>query len=112
MAAEYHCVIAVTGAIDYITDGRQLVKLHNGHPMMARVTGMGCTATALIGAFLAISPSPLEATVAALACLGVAGERASRDGSGPGSLQAYLLNELYQLNAEILNAELDVTLGA
>ena len=108
-AAEHHMVIAVTGATDYIADGQQLIKLQNGHPMMARVTGTGCTATALIGAFLGIAETPLIAATSALACLGVAGERASRNSSGPGSLQVQLLDELYLLNQDILNTDLKIS---
>ena len=101
-AAEHNMVIAVTGATDYITDGQQLVKLENGHPMMAKVTGTGCTATALIGAFLAVCSQPLEAATAGLACLGLAGEQASKACPGPGSLQLRLLDELYQLSQDHL----------
>ena len=108
-AAEHQVVIAVTGATDYITDGSQLVKLQNGHPMMARVTGTGCTATALIGAFLGTSETPFLAATCALACLGVAGERASRHCPGPGSLQTRLLDELYLLNREILETDLTIS---
>ncbi len=109
-AAEHNIVIAVTGATDYITDGKKLVKLDNGHPMMARVTGTGCTATALIGAFLAICDAPLEAAVAGLACLGLAGERASIESPGPGSLQVKLLDELYQLNQDLLMNNVKLTI--
>ena len=109
-AIEHDLVIAVTGATDYITDGVQLVKLENGHPMMAKVTGTGCTATALIGAFLATCDTPLEAAVSALACLGLAGERASKECPGPGSMQLRLLDELYQLNNDILTSELKLTI--
>ena len=107
-AAEHQMVIAVTGATDYITDGQKLVQLQNGHPMMARVTGTGCTATALIGAFLGVSETPLLAATSALACLGVAGERASRNCPGPGSLQVRLLDELYLLDQKTLNTELNI----
>ncbi len=46
-------VIALTGTIDRITDGAQFVSIENGHPLMARVTAMGCAASALTAAFLA-----------------------------------------------------------
>lgn len=108
-AAEHQLVIAVTGATDYITDGQQLIQLDNGHPMMAKVTGTGCTATALIGAFLAVCDTPLEAAVSALACLGVAGERASRECPGPGTLQLRLLDELYQLDQDSLSHTLKLS---
>ena len=108
-ATEHNVVIAVTGATDYMTDGQQLIQLNNGHPMMAKVTGVGCTATALIGAFLAVSETPLIATVSALACLGIAGELASKDCPGPGSLQLRILDELYQLDQTKVQRQLKLS---
>ena len=46
-------VVALTGTVDRITDGAQRVAIENGHPLMARVTAMGCAASALTAAFLA-----------------------------------------------------------
>ena len=97
-AREHHLIIAVTGATDYVTDGYDVYKINNGHRMMARVTGTGCTATAIIGAFLAVCDTPLIATVSGLACLGIAGQLASMDCPGPGSLQLRILDELYLLD--------------
>ena len=93
-------VVAITGAVDFVTDGTRLGELHNGHPLMARVTGLGCSATALIGAFLAIEPDAFIATVAGLAVFGVAGEIAAQRSAGPGSLQVALLDALYNLDQE------------
>jgi len=93
-------VVAITGAVDFVTDGTRLGELHNGHPLMARVTGLGCSATAIIGAFLAIEPDAFSATVAGLAVFGVAGEIAAQHSAGPGSLQAALLDALYNLDQE------------
>ena len=55
-------------------------------------------ATAVIGAFLAVEPDPLEATAAALAYVGLAGERAAAVSSGPGSLQVNLLDAMYNIS--------------
>ena len=95
-------VVAVTGATDYITDGARVRAVHNGDAMMARVTGMGCTATALVGAFLAIEPDALVATTHALAVLGVAGEMAAAKAAGPGSFQMHILDSLYALDEATL----------
>lgn len=101
-AKELGMVLAVTGSTDYIADSERLVSIDNGHPMMARVTGTGCTATALTGAFLATTPDPWLATVASITCLGIAGERAAARSLGPGSLQVNMLDELYQLDADTI----------
>jgi hydroxyethylthiazole kinase len=65
---------------------------------MARVTGLGCTATALVGACLAAEPNVVHAAVAALTALGVAGELAAEQAAGPGSLQMMLLDALHALD--------------
>ncbi len=101
-ARRHNTVIGITGATDIITDGERVIRIHNGHPMMTRVTGTGCTATALIGAFLGIEQDPLIATVAGIACLSVAGELAAKNSRGPGSLQLNILDELYNLTPETL----------
>lgn len=100
LAVEKQTVVAVTGVVDYVTDGRQLTEIHNGHPLMARVTGLGCSATAVIGAFLAVEPDAFTATVAGLTVFGVAGEIAAEKSAGPGSLQVALMDALYLLDRE------------
>lgn len=102
LARRIGAVVAVTGAVDYVTDGARVVAIRNGHPMMARVTGMGCTATAITGACLAVEPDRLAAAVHALAILGVAGELAVGRSRGPGSLQLELIDALYGLDEAAL----------
>ncbi|KAA8483375.1 hydroxyethylthiazole kinase [Arcticibacter tournemirensis] len=94
-------VVCVSGAADIIIHESRVVKLSNGDPLMSKVTGLGCTASALIGAFVAVNPAdPFLATVSAMAFLGVAGELAARKSAGPGSLQLNLLDVLYSLPQE------------
>ena len=108
-AREYRLVIAVTGASDYVTDGNEVYKIDNGHPMMARVTGTGCTATALIGAFLAVCDKPLVAAMSGLVCLSIAGELSSRNCPGPGTLQLRLLDELYRMDQSTIENFINVS---
>ena len=91
------CVVAVSGPTDVIVGGGRVVRVRNGHPLMARVTGLGCTATALIGACAAVNASALEAAVHGMALNGIAGEVAAERAEGPGTLQLYLLDALYRL---------------
>jgi hydroxyethylthiazole kinase len=109
LAEAHGCVVAVTGAVDYITDGRRMLRVANGHPLMSRVTGLGCTATALVGAFLACNDSPLLAAAQALAVLGVAGEIAAGGAHGPGSLQMRLLDALYELDEPTLTTRAHIS---
>jgi len=108
LASESHTVVAITGAVDYVTDGERVAEIHNGHPLMARVTGLGCSATAVVGAFLAVEPDAWTATVAALAVFGAAGEVAAGWAAGPGSLQVALLDALYTLDEATLQTRLQV----
>jgi len=92
--------VAVTGAVDRVTDGERVVEIEGGHPLMALVTALGCSATALAGAFLAVEADPVLATTASLAVLGLAGSRAGADAAGPGSLRWRLLDELHSLGED------------
>ena len=98
LAARLGCVVAVTGAVDYVTDGRRTLSISNGHVMMTRVTALGCSATALIGAFLAAHADPVFASAAALAVIGLAGEIAARDAAGPGTFRQRLIDALYAMD--------------
>jgi hydroxyethylthiazole kinase len=78
--------------------------------MMARITVMGCTQTAVIAAFLAGAEDAFEATAAAMGCYAVAGELAGEHASGPGSFAVAFLDALYHLNDAQLNARLRLEL--
>lgn len=110
LATDTEAAVAITGAVDYVTDGRRVAAIENGHPLMTRVTGLGCSATAVIGAFLAVERDAFAATVAALAVFGVAGEIAAARSPGPGSLQVALLDALYLLDEATLAARLRATI--
>lgn len=102
LARRLGAVVAVTGATDLVTDGTREVRVANGHALMGRITGSGCSATALIAAFLAVDPDPLSAAATALAFFGLAGEHAGTAAPGPGSFQVALLDALYTLGPEAL----------
>jgi len=95
-------VVALTGTVDRITDGANHAQIENGHPLMARVTAMGCAASALNAAFLCVDDDPFQATASALLCFGVAGGIAGERATGPGSFPAALLDALYSLDEETL----------
>ena len=92
-----HSVVSVSGATDLIVSGRSVIRVSNGHPMMPRVTGLGCTASALTGAFAAVNPDPFKAAAHAMAVMGIAGEMAAERSPGPGSFQMHLLDALFLL---------------
>ncbi|MHB8927646.1 MAG: hydroxyethylthiazole kinase [Bacillota bacterium] len=91
-------VVAVTGPRDYISDGRRLAVVENGHAMMAGITGSGCVSTAVVAAFCAVEPDTVVASASALAYLGVAGQLAAEASRGPGSFQMNWLDNLANLS--------------
>jgi len=104
LAREARCVVAVTGAIDYVTDGERMTGIANGDPMLSRVTGTGCMATALCGAFLGAGLPPFDAAVAGLAVMGVAAEQAIIGANGPASFQIALVDAFHNLDDAALRA--------
>ena len=105
-AAKTGAVVAVTGAIDVIADAERAFAVRNGSALMGRITGAGCMLSCVCAAFAVANPaSVLEATVAAVAGMGLAGQQAAgRMGAldGNGSFRTYLLDALYRLDGEAL----------
>jgi len=102
-------VVAVSGAADLITDGMRTIAIGNGHPLMARVTAMGCAGSALVAACLALEPDALMASAAALIVLGVAGEIAAEKSAGPGSFAFHIIDALATLDAPTVMARAKVS---
>jgi hydroxyethylthiazole kinase len=105
LSRAFDCVVSVSGAVDVIVQSRPVdavARVRNGVPLMTRVTGMGCTASALTGAFAAVAGTPFAGATAAMAVLGVAGDVAAERAAGPGSFQVALLDALASLTPEEL----------
>ena len=69
------CIVAVTGAIDLMSDGERCRCIRNGRAEMSRITGTGCQLSALMTAFLVANPDrKLDAAAAAVCMMGLAGE--------------------------------------
>nr|WP_320115094.1 hydroxyethylthiazole kinase [uncultured Desulfuromonas sp.] len=108
LARQWQCVVVVSGASDLITDGETVWWVDNGHAMMPRVTGLGCTASALVGAFCAVNDQSLTAAAHAMSTLGMCGELAAESSAGPGSLQVAVIDALYGLTREEVEGRLRV----
>lgn len=106
LSERWGCTVCVSGAQDFVVTRGQVTMIENGVPLMTKVTGMGCTATALIGAFAAVEPSLHKATIAAMGVMGVAGEMAASACPLPGSFVAAFLDSLYVLQADAFQAKL------
>ncbi len=98
LAASLACVVCVSGEVDVVTDGRKTLELAGGHPLMTKVTGLGCTATALVGAFLAVNADRFAAVVHAMAVMAATGTLAAQGAAGPGSLAVRFLDTLFTLD--------------
>jgi len=108
LAVRYGCAVVVSGVIDHCLDRTREVRVHNGVAMMARITGMGCTASALCGAFCAVQRDALRAAVDAMAVMGVAGELALAAARGPGTMAASFFDALHHLDFAELERRLRV----
>jgi hydroxyethylthiazole kinase len=94
LAVETGAVVAISGKIDYITDGEAVIEVPGGNEIMTRVTGTGCALGALMAAFLPVSINPLRAAANASAIFAVAGEKAAQSAHGPGSFAVAFLDHL------------------
>ena len=103
LARDLQAVVCISGADDHVVDaGGRWATLSNGHPWMTKITGVGCSASAIVGAFTAVQSDPWRAALAAMAVLGVVGElaaeRTQAAGAGVGRMQIELLDGLQLLD--------------
>jgi len=94
IAADTGAVVAVSGAVDVVTDGTRTAHVANGDPMLTRVTGGGCALGAVMAAFAAVDDDRFATTVAAVAVYTVAAEIAAARTAGPGSFAVAFLDAL------------------
>jgi hydroxyethylthiazole kinase len=105
LAGRYPCVV-VSGAVDLVVSRDGVARVANGHPLMPRVTGLGCTATAIVGAFAAVNPSLAVAAAHAMVAMGIAGEMAAAESPGPGTFQVKFLDALYRITEADIRARI------
>lgn len=103
VANQYHCTVAITGAVDAVSDGVRFALISNGTPSLSRVTGTGCMATSLCGAFCGTGVDPYIGATGALCAMGIAGELADEAGPmGTSSFRAGVIDALSLLTGEAL----------
>jgi hydroxyethylthiazole kinase len=100
LAVRYHCAVAVSGETDIVVEAGARVRVQGGSALMPRVTGLGCTATAICAAFAAVNKNPFEAALNACVTMKVAGEMAADKSAGPGTLQLHFYDALYSMTAQ------------
>ena len=94
--------VVVSGKVDYIITGDKISTISNGSDFMPKVTGMGCSATSIIGACIAVESDIHVACTSAMAIMGIAGDMAAELSKGPGSFQVNFLDSLYLLTGDII----------
>lgn len=106
LAERLDTVIAVSGKIDVISDGKESCVFYNGCATMARITGSGCMLTALIGAFCGGNRNYFSAACSAVAAMDVCGEIAEakrlRNGTGNATFRTDLIDAVFNLTEEQL----------
>ena len=109
LARKAQCIVAVSGAVDLVTDGKRVLGVSNGVALMQRITATGCAVTALIAAFVSVNPArPLESAAYALALFGLAGEMGSVRANGPGSLRMHMLDALHALDESTVVSQIRI----
>ena len=91
--------VAVSGAVDFVTDGTRDYRLPGGSALMTKITGAGCSLGGVVGTYLAVA-DPLTAAMAASLHFNRAGEIAEAAAHGPGSFQTEFLDALWNVTAE------------
>jgi len=100
LASKRNCTVVITGKEDIVADEKRVVRVHNGHEMMANIVGTGCMATSVIGTFAAVEKDLVFACVAGLVCYEIAAELAAAKAEGPGSFKEMLFDAVYNLDGE------------
>jgi hydroxyethylthiazole kinase len=106
-------VVAITGAIDIVSDATKAYVIRNGHPMMSKITGTGCMLSALVAAYCGANPDhTLEATAAAVSVMGLCGElaykRTTETSGGTGTFHMSLIDAMSQMNGSVLNGGIKI----
>ena len=105
-ASEAGCIVAVTGAIDLVSDGKRCFVIRNGRKEMGQITGTGCQLSGMMTAYLTANPEhKLEAAAAAVCAMGLAGEigwSRMQEGDGNSTYRNRIIDAIYCMDAETL----------
>ncbi len=97
LSQQHNCTVVISGERDYICLEQKVHTISGGSDILTRITGMGCSATALIGAFSATHDEPMQACIEAMTAMKLASEKAATVNASPGSFYTALLDEIYKL---------------
>ncbi|RYL88961.1 hydroxyethylthiazole kinase [Sporolactobacillus sp. THM7-4] len=103
LAERLGSIIAITGAVDVVSDGKRTVKLHNGDRKLADVTGTGCMTNSLIASYAGTANDSFKAAVGGIITMGLSGEKAAcllKETEGIGSFKVRLFDAFSTLAEE------------
>ena len=110
-AAKTGAIIAVTGAIDLVSDGQTCYVIRNGRPEMGKITGTGCQLSGMMTAFVVANPdNRLEAAAAAVCAMGLAGEigwSRMADGDGNSTYRNRIIDAICNMDGATLDGGKD-----
>lgn len=92
-------VVAVSGAVDLVTDGNVVIRQAGGSALMTLVTGSGCSLGGVTAVFAALT-SPLEAAVTATMLYNHASANAARIADAPAGFKQAFIDELYRASKD------------
>lgn len=106
-AKKMECIVAITGAIDLVSDGEKCYVIRNGRPEMGKITGTGCQLSGMMTAFVVANPdAKLEAAAAAVCAMGLAGEigfSRMQEGDGNSTYRNRIIDAIYNMDGETLD---------
>ncbi|WP_008824520.1 hydroxyethylthiazole kinase [Haloplasma contractile] len=105
LALRLECVVAITGSVDVISDGKSVFCIHNGHVLLESVTGTGCMTSSLIGVCLGTGYKPLQCVLTGILTMSISGEHAYKQlkpDEGLGSYRVRLMDAISNITAQYL----------
>ncbi|KAK4054971.1 thiamine biosynthetic bifunctional enzyme [Microbotryomycetes sp. JL221] len=107
-------VVAMSGPIDYVSNGTTTVEIHNGHEWQSVITGSGCMASTAVASFAGLrhESGTFIAAVAGLLAINVAAEIAAErtDVKGPNTFRSALIDESFNLKPQDLKTRARIKL--
>ncbi|MBC1436181.1 hydroxyethylthiazole kinase [Listeria rocourtiae] len=96
VAREYRTIVAISGVVDTISDGKRVITIENGDELLPKITGSGCLLSCVIGAFVGVTDDYLDAVVVASASYAIASEYAVKrlERRLPASFRVAFIDEL------------------
>ena len=100
LSKKLNTILAITGKIDYITEGDRVIKIENGSVKLKSVTGTGCMSASLIASYIGVTDKNLEAAAMGVLTMALSGELADKENQGIGNFKVSLMDEVYLLDEE------------